>query len=364
MTPPRCDPAQAPARAVAPVDRGLVHPPVARGSYATARPCVWPRLDRRAGRGARCAPGSRPRVSGIAAIRSRSAGGTPARRRVSSAWPSGCTVKSRAKLRSIWSSIVPRKLADMPLLTTNTDRPIVSATAVAAVRAGLERARRRPAGRRSAHSLRSGTASTRTSGMITNGAAHRHAGEHRHRAARSRRCSDSAEPVFCRRTRSRRRRQQPGRKSARPTTARASARRRGGRAGRRARRGSAEPRPARRAGHSAPTGGHEQPDDHGDDRRRRRCTCSSPTGIAEPRISSMSPTARPSPSPSPSTLPTTPSASASTSTVRIDHAARGAERAQRAELAHPLQHGHVEAVEDQEAADEQRDARRRSRGRR
>ena len=48
--------------------------------------------------------------------------------------------------------------------------------------------------------------------------------------------------------------------------------------------------------------------------------------------------------------------SASVSTDRWP-SARLAERAEHAELTHALEHGHVEAVQDQEAADEQRDAR-------
>ena len=63
------------------------------------------------------------------------------------------------------------KLADMELFTTTTDSPIVSATAVAAVRSGLERrasaARRPPVG----STRLIGTASRGPPGMIRNGAA-------------------------------------------------------------------------------------------------------------------------------------------------------------------------------------------------
>ena len=64
---------------------------------------------------------------------------------------------AREALRRSGRAIVPTKLADSVLLTTTTDRPIVSATAVAAVRAGFDSsasaASRPPAGNR----RRSGT---------------------------------------------------------------------------------------------------------------------------------------------------------------------------------------------------------------
>ena len=67
--------------------------------------------------------------------------------------------------------MVPMKLDDIELLTTTTESPIVSATAVAAVRSGLERsesaASRPPVGR----SRRTGTASQRMTGRMMNGAA-------------------------------------------------------------------------------------------------------------------------------------------------------------------------------------------------
>ena len=62
------------------------------------------------------------------------------------------------------------KLEESVLLTTTTDRPIVSAAAVAAVRIGFaisaSAASRPPAG----NTRRSGHASARTTGRITNGA--------------------------------------------------------------------------------------------------------------------------------------------------------------------------------------------------
>jgi hypothetical protein len=67
--------------------------------------------------------------------------------------------------------MVPTKLADIELLTTTTDSPIVNATAVAAVRSGLERsespASRPPVG----NTRRIGTASQRITGRMTKGAA-------------------------------------------------------------------------------------------------------------------------------------------------------------------------------------------------
>src|SRR5215213_7020460 len=63
------------------------------------------------------------------------------------------------------------KLDDIELLTTTTESPIVSATAVAPVRSGLDSsesaASRPPVGR----SRRTGTPSQRTTGRMMNGAA-------------------------------------------------------------------------------------------------------------------------------------------------------------------------------------------------
>ena len=64
------------------------------------------------------------------------------------------------------------KLADIELLTTTTESPMVSATAVAAVRSGLEQERvggEAPAGREQAP--RTARRAPRTTGMIRNGAA-------------------------------------------------------------------------------------------------------------------------------------------------------------------------------------------------
>ena len=91
-------------------------------------------------------------------------------------------MKSRANAASSWSLTVPMKLADSVLLTTTTDRPMVSAAAVAAVRTGVREQRVRgqpPAGRE--RPCAAARASTRTSGMITNGASSAMPSEHRHR---------------------------------------------------------------------------------------------------------------------------------------------------------------------------------------
>ena len=61
------------------------------------------------------------------------------------------------------------------------------------------------------------------------------------------------------------------------------------------------------------------------------------------------------PPPIPITAPSRPIARASTTTVGEDLAPRGAERAQHAELGHPLGDRDREGVEDQEGADEDRD---------
>jgi hypothetical protein len=56
-------------------------------------------------------------------------------------------------------------------------------------------------------------------------------------------------------------------------------------------------------------------------------------------------------------VPATPITSASGQHGAGCHQSRRAERAEHAQLAHALEHGHVEAVQDQEAAHEQRDPR-------
>ena len=110
-------------------------------------------------------------VSGIASTALWTERGTPGPPPCSIVKPCAWTVKSRAKALPIWSLIVPMKLEDIELLTTTTESPIVSATAVAAVRSGLERsesaASRPPVGR----SRRTGTASQRMTGRMMNGAA-------------------------------------------------------------------------------------------------------------------------------------------------------------------------------------------------
>src|SRR5215208_5370589 len=77
-------------------------------------------------------------VSGIAVIACWTERGTPGPPPCSIVKPCAWTVKSRANALSIWSLMVPMKLEDIELLTTTTDSPIVRATAVAAVRRGLE----------------------------------------------------------------------------------------------------------------------------------------------------------------------------------------------------------------------------------
>ena len=85
---------------------------------------------------------------------------------------------------------------------------------------------------------------------------------------------------------------------------------------------------------------------------------SAETGIPKDFIASISSTASPAPSASPSTEPASAEhAAPRRGSTRATRTSRGAERAQRADLAHALQHRHVERVEDQERADEQRDAR-------
>ena len=68
------------------------------------------------------------------------------------------------------------------------------------------------------------------------------------------------------------------------------------------------------------------------------------------------PAAKPMPANTPSTAPSTPMIGASQDHPGQDLAARGAQRAQQAELADALRDGDRERVEDQEAADQQRHA--------
>ena len=273
--------------------------------------------------------------------------------------PIGWTVKSRAKRRSIWSGSSRGSSTDSALLTTTTERPIVSATAVAAVRRGFAARRRRPAARRSGDSRRSGTASSRDQRRDQRTA----------RPAPCRRTSPSSAAMPTHRRRARRRRcvaepERAAEDSSRAGTARAptSARARAGRARhvapRRARRGSARRAPRAAPARARPASVATMPDDdRGDGRAGADATACRPA-CRSPACSAIRPTreaeaerrARARCRPAPIT-------SASIRTVRMTMPRRGAERAQHPELAHALQHGHVERVEDQEAADEQRDAR-------
>ena len=80
---------------------------------------------------------------------------------------------------------------------------------------------------------------------------------------------------------------------------------------------------------------------------------SCPTGKSSVRINSIKPSASRTPSPSPIAAPRTPSRAASRSTEPVIRPAPGPQGAQHADLPRPLEDGHVEGVEDQEAADEQ-----------
>ncbi len=75
-------------------------------------------------------------------------------------------------------------------------------------------------------------------------------------------------------------------------------------------------RPARRAGQAAPSSVTTMPRTTAV-MAGPAVTCSAPTGISMPRMSSISPDASPSPSPSPSTLPNTPMTAASVRIVRV-----------------------------------------------
>ena len=192
--------------------------------------------------------------------------------------------------------------------------------------------------------------------MITNGAEHRHAGEHRHRQRDAVQAGHRRRRCRCRpRTRRRaaagdeqREADDEPRAPGRATRRRARRARRGSvRRGRRGAPARARPRRSRRGRRP-----RRRP-------RGRRSTCRLPTGISEPTHQRDQARA---PAPSPSSeaeqrCPTTPIEQRLEQDRAGDQPARGAERAQHADLAHALQHGHVERVEDQEAADEQRDAR-------
>ena len=84
--------------------------------------------------------------------------------------PRGWTVRSRRKLLSNSSSIEFRKLAPRLLMPTTSARPIISAVAVAAVRAGFDRAESAAIRPSTGASRRTGHDSVRVSGSIRNGA--------------------------------------------------------------------------------------------------------------------------------------------------------------------------------------------------
>ena len=80
---------------------------------------------------------------------------------------------------------------------------------------------------------------------------------------------------------------------------------------------------------------------------------SCPTGKSSARINSIRPRARATPRPSPIAAPRTPEQGSLAKHRAGDPPAPGPEGAQHADLARPLEDGHVEGVEDQKAADEQ-----------
>ena len=248
--------------------------------------------------------------------------------------------------------MVPTKLEDIELLTTTTDSPIVSATAVAAVRSGLDSsesaASRPPVG----NSRRSGHASQRMTGRITNGAA-ADAREHRHRqqnpAVGRHRPTLSLSPP----NQNSPPNSSPGRNSASPM---ASRRARGARDAPARRRAPPErARAARRAARAERAEqGHD--DAQNDGGEPAPAVTSGPDRDPHAAHHRMSPAASPQAEHKAGTVPTTAEDQRLDRTELRRHAARGAERAEHPELAHALEHGHREAVEDQEAADEQRDA--------
>ncbi len=227
--------------------------------------------------------------------------------------PAGRTERSRAKARSNSDSIESRKLAPRLLTATTSASPIIRPVAVAAVRPGSERAEsaaRRPA---TGEARRSGQASTRTSGLITNGAIiaipKKIAIVPLIPAAATSGVVSSAAPSKKAPARPEADQGEPGERAA---AARARAQALGAEHG------------ADRGGLPRPAGGQERAEEGrceaADDggrtragpRRQRR-----PTGKSSPsRISLTRPSASSTPRPSPSTQPTTPSASASRRTAR------------------------------------------------
>ena len=263
--------------------------------------------------------------------------------------PRGCTVRSRAKLLSSSSETVCRKLAPRVLTATTRARPIISAVAVAAVRVGFERAESAAILPSTGESLRIGHESAAASGLIRNGASKampkKIAIVPPMPAATTAVVVSSAAP-------SRNAPASPGMIKAAPITARE------GRSSSRtpwvpriARIGAM--RPARRAGLSAPRHAVSRPVPiaaTGAIAVKRRL----PIGNPKPFINSISPSASSTPSPIPERRTEKAEGQRLDQDRAGDHPAAGAERALHADLAHPLEHGHVEGVEDQEAAHEQR----------
>ena len=227
--------------------------------------------------------------------------------------PRGCTVRSRAKLRSNSSSIERRKLAPIEFTATTRARPIIRPVAVAAVRPGFERAAsaaRRPS---TPKSLRSGHDSTRASGAMTNGDASAIPKKIAivpvipaaattgvvSSAAPSQNAPPSpstisATPATARRARGRERRPSV------PSTARIG-----------------DVRPARLAGHSAPSTEVATPVAAAA-ATAQPTKRTSPTGTSSTsRVITTRPCASATPSPSPRTVPITPSSAASIRTVRV-----------------------------------------------
>ena len=243
------------------------------------------------------------------------------------------------------------KLDENVLLTTTTNRPMVRAAAVAAVTQRI-----REHGVAASPPLRempcaAARRARRTVGMITNGASIAMpaniaiVSEIPYRP-------DMAEPLPLPPQNSPPS-SRPGTNRAAPITSRAV---RGDwrtpRAPSTARIGAT--RPARRAGQAAPNVVTRSPSTTAVT-AGPAVMCTAPTGISMPRMSAHQPLRQREPESSPSRAPRDTDQRGLEQDRARDLAARGAERAQGADLAHALQHGHVEGVEDQEAADEQGD---------
>ena len=199
------------------------------------------------------------------------------------------------------------------------------------------------------HAVEAARRAPRTSGRITNGATQRDPEEDRDRPEHPGGGDDASSS----------RRTAPSQKApASPSgirTAPISARR-----GRRAARSPSVPstaligdvRPARRAGYSAPRTAVMSPVATAAIGAKPE-NARSPTGKLSARISAISPSASATPSPSPSTAPSTPEQRRLAQHRPGDHPSARAERPQHADLPRALEDGHVERVEDQEAADEE-----------